>query len=263
MSSFTPELITAFYAQHLKHFHPNFIFPSRRVEHYELAYLMNPDECQVSLDDRDYKFKGDAIIFRRPGQINQSFMPYESILLTFKLEGADADSLLSGLSSIYPSHQVEGLRQVFEDIYKESLSNRPYSAIYQSAKLSELIYTLYHDTDAYRRLHSPHISNEHMLSILKYVDQTLDQPFTIAAMSQDLSLSQRHIYHLFKEHMASTPIHYINQCRLNKSKGHLANSNLPIHQIAHLCGYDNVSYFITLFGKTYGLTPAKFRQQAQ
>lgn len=262
MSAMTPHLLSAYYSQHRKKFGPNYIFPIRTTTTYELAYLINDGHCQLSLDQTLYTVKGDAIVFRRPGQVNQSFMPYDSFLLSFDVEGSDAMAMLHALPVIYQSKDIRALRQLFEDVYKESLSNRPYAHVYHTGKLIELIYTIYQDSQAYLKLHNKHITNDHLLTMLNYIDQHLDQAFTIETMSADLSLSQRHIYYLFKEHMATTPIRYINECRLNLAKGHLLNSNLPIHQIAHLCGYENPTYFITLFRKYCGTSPAKYRQSA-
>lgn len=260
MSTFNPKLLTAYYAQHKQHYSDNHVFPSRTVTTYELSYLINVDTCQVSLDNQLYHLKGDTVIYRSPGQINQSFMPYESILLRFDLDGYDDHPLIKDLPSIHQGKSIHSLRKVFEDIYKESFSNRPHASIYQSAKITEILYEISQHTDAYLSLHDAPITNPHLLTVLKYIDQSLDHPFTISSMSKDLSMSERHIYHLFKEHMTTTPIKYINECRLNLSKGLLSTSNLPVHQIASLSGYENANYFITLFRKTFNITPTKYRK---
>ena len=260
MTTFIPHLTSAYYAQHKQTYSPQHIFPMRTVTSYELAYLINDDHCKLSLDHETYDLQGDTVIFRYPGQVNQSFMPYESIILTFDIEGDIDHPLLTNLSNTHQPSNRHLLRKLFEDIYTESLSNRAFTDLYHTAKITEILYTLSQESDSYYNLHNDPITNTHLLSLLKYIDTSLDRAFTIASMSRDLSLSERHIYNLFKTHMKTTPIKYINECRLNLSKKLLLNSNLPIHQIASKSGYDNPNYYITLFHKTFHITPAKYRK---
>ena len=57
-----------------------------------------------------------------------------------------------------------------------------------------------------------------------------------------------------------TPAAYIQQVRVHVTKQYLIQTNKAIGEIAVCVGMANVPYFITLFKKKTGQTPAQFRQ---
>lgn len=57
-----------------------------------------------------------------------------------------------------------------------------------------------------------------------------------------------------------TPVEYIQQVRVNAAKKYLVQTNKAIGDIAAYVGMANAPYFITLFKKKTGQTPALFRQ---
>lgn len=67
---------------------------------------------------------------------------------------------------------------------------------------------------------------------------------------------------LFKAHLQSSPLQYVNKFRLEKSKKLLLNPLLTISEIAHECGFSSSSYFTELFHREIGTTPKKFRDKS-
>jgi two-component system response regulator YesN len=53
---------------------------------------------------------------------------------------------------------------------------------------------------------------------------------------------------------------YINQLRVNEAKRLLLSTNLPISEVAGEIGYDNISYFSTVFKKLCGVSPIEWRE---
>ena len=53
---------------------------------------------------------------------------------------------------------------------------------------------------------------------------------------------------------------YVTYLRLEHAKQLLQNSDIPVTEVAMLSGYQNVSYFIRSFKKTYGVSPLKYRK---
>ena len=54
---------------------------------------------------------------------------------------------------------------------------------------------------------------------------------------------------------------YINQLRINESKRRLLSTNFSIGRIANDVGFENISYFSTVFRKQCGMSPADWRNR--
>ena len=54
---------------------------------------------------------------------------------------------------------------------------------------------------------------------------------------------------------------YITHLRLEHAKQLLQDTDIPVTEIAMQSGYQNVSYFIRSFKKTYGVSPLKYRKK--
>ena len=52
---------------------------------------------------------------------------------------------------------------------------------------------------------------------------------------------------------------YINKIRIDEAKRLLLSTNLPVSEIAGMTGYDNISYFSTVFRKHVGMSPVDWR----
>jgi len=59
-----------------------------------------------------------------------------------------------------------------------------------------------------------------------------------------------------------TPHQYLMKARVKRGQELLAQSTVPIAQVAVLCGFSDPSHFAALFKRTMGLTPSAYRRQA-
>ena len=50
-----------------------------------------------------------------------------------------------------------------------------------------------------------------------------------------------------------------NKIRIDEAKRLLLSTNLPVSEIAGMAGYDNISYFSTVFRKHVGMSPVDWR----
>ena len=55
----------------------------------------------------------------------------------------------------------------------------------------------------------------------------------------------------------------LTEIRMKNAKQMLEDTNMQIYQISEAVGYNNTQSFIRMFKKTVGMTPGKYRQQAQ
>lgn len=96
--------------------------------------------------------------------------------------------------------------------------------------------------------------------ITKYLNENYVEDISLYTLSKNMYLSPVYISKIFKEVMGDSPINYLIQIRLSKSKELLTNSKLSIKNIAKMVGYDDPYYFSKLYKKYYGISPNKARK---
>lgn len=96
-------------------------------------------------------------------------------------------------------------------------------------------------------------------SILAFVQNNIMQDITIRSIADACACSESTVSHLFKEYTNQPVKKYINELRIKQAEKILLTTNLPIGNVASLCGFSDTNYFSTAFKKRFGLSPAKFR----
>ncbi len=103
-------------------------------------------------------------------------------------------------------------------------------------------------------------TDERIINALKYINTHINEKIKIKDIAEVCFISIDHFIRLFKKEMKTTPIHYINQKRIEKAQLLLTLSNDPVKQIAYSLSFDNISYFNKLFKYFTGFTPAEYRK---
>lgn len=99
--------------------------------------------------------------------------------------------------------------------------------------------------------------------ITEYIDQHFTEKLTLDSLASICHGSPYHMHRTFKKIKGITPVEYIQQVRVHAAKKYLIQTNKTIGDIAIRVGMTNAPYFITLFKKKTGLTPAQFRQMSK
>ena len=90
-------------------------------------------------------------------------------------------------------------------------------------------------------------------------DAADEQPLSIARVAARLGVSDRHVRRLFEAQFGVSPIQYLQTRRLHTAKQLLADTALPITQIALMSGYTSVRRFNDAFLQHYRLNPTQLR----
>lgn len=75
-------------------------------------------------------------------------------------------------------------------------------------------------------------------------------------------LTPEYLAKMFKAETGTVIKDYINQCRIDRAKELIRSSDSSISRIASEVGFDNFSYFSTVFKKLTGSSPHQFRKDA-
>ena len=97
--------------------------------------------------------------------------------------------------------------------------------------------------------------------MVSYIQQNFTGKISLREFGEQFHLSEKYISRYFKEHFHITLSQYITHLRLQHAKQLLQDTDIPVTEIAMQSGYQNVSYFIRSFKKTYGVSPLKYRKK--
>ncbi|RYF42722.1 MAG: DNA-3-methyladenine glycosylase 2 family protein [Comamonadaceae bacterium] len=83
---------------------------------------------------------------------------------------------------------------------------------------------------------------------------------TVAKLAARLGVSDRHVRRIFEAQFGVSPVQYLQTRRLLTAKQLLADTDLPITQVALVAGYASVRRFNAAFAEHYGLNPTQLRR---
>ena len=97
--------------------------------------------------------------------------------------------------------------------------------------------------------------------MVSYIQQNFTGKILLKEFGEQFHLSEKYISRYFKEHFHITISQYVMYLRLEHAKQLLQDTDIPVTEVAMQSGYQNVSYFIRSFKKTYGMSPLKYRNK--
>lgn len=104
------------------------------------------------------------------------------------------------------------------------------------------------------------MNSHYMKEILNFVQESFVQPISLEDVAAHVNLSVGYVSNYFKDKMKMSFTEYILKLRMDRAKELLAHTNEKIYRIAELTGYQNSQYFVTVFKKNTGVTPAEYRK---
>jgi AraC family transcriptional regulator of adaptative response / DNA-3-methyladenine glycosylase II len=87
------------------------------------------------------------------------------------------------------------------------------------------------------------------------------EPPSVERLAQRLGVSDRHLRRIFEAQLGVSPLQYLQTRRLLGAKQLLADTRLPVTEIALVSGFGSVRRFNAAFALHYGLSPGKLRRE--
>ncbi|CAD5782499.1 AraC family transcriptional regulator [Escherichia coli O120:H1] len=89
------------------------------------------------------------------------------------------------------------------------------------------------------------------------ISNNLSKEWTLGSMAECLFLSPSSLKRKL-QYEGATFSEICLSARMNAAAKLLRQSNMPVQKISQMCGYENYSYFITVFKKNFNITPKKY-----
>ena len=99
-----------------------------------------------------------------------------------------------------------------------------------------------------------------MRRVREYVEVHLGESINLAMLAEIAGLSMHHFAREFKHSAGITPHHYLTQKRVERAQEMLAQTDLPLSEIAYATGFSDQSHLARHFRRMLGTTPREFRR---
>lgn len=95
----------------------------------------------------------------------------------------------------------------------------------------------------------------------RFIENNFEQELNLDVLSDAQFTSKFHLLRLFKKYYGITPMQYLIDQRIEKSKEHLRNG-ITVTETCFAVGFESPSSFSTLFKNKIGIAPVEFQKRA-
>ena len=112
-----------------------------------------------------------------------------------------------------------------------------------------------------REFSSHQYGTERLKKALSYIQAHFNRRISLTELAMEANMSEGHFCRFFKQMVNKTPVDYINSFKINKAARMLEDSDIKIIDAAMEVGFDNFSYFISIFKHYMNCTPSEYRKK--
>ncbi|MFP7450111.1 AraC family transcriptional regulator [Bacillus altitudinis] len=105
-----------------------------------------------------------------------------------------------------------------------------------------------------------HDRNERMKHMLNWIHEHYHEKVLLQDIVREGQLSRSECCRYFNDILKKSPIHYVNEYRIQQSLILLQKTDLNITEIAYQVGFSSTSYFISIFKRVKNTTPLSYRK---
>lgn len=261
-------------------------FGKRQVKWYELELILWGEGYIITEGEKLSARKG-TLFFRKPGMVVQGFSPYYCYSIAFDMvfdisnkenynrfysnnSNLDPDIEIqdenfSGFNFPYSmiTNQYEKFQELFSNIHHEYIYGRKDNQIFLKSSLLQILILAYEELSSVSLLNSSsrsiRLNHSKIMETKKFIDSNIHMKFKLDNLADMVNLSPSYFCRTFKTILGEAPINYINKNKIRLVKKMLLETNKAIKEISYTCGFENDTYFFTLFKKSTGMSPSKFR----
>ncbi len=228
----------------------------------------------LTLDNRSLELRAGDIVFINSETLHSitvQFCDYECLTFdaAFLKNGNDAcDEFIENLlqhRSFLTEHPVDSeiaslCHHIFNE-FDEEKAGRPFKII----GFLQILFGLFQEKGYYtNQPTSPVHDTKKILklkAVLGLIHENYKDEITLEDMAMVTGLSRQYFCKFFKDMTKLTPVQYLLQYRMEQAVKKLRITDFPVNQIAYLCGFNDVGYFIRVFKAAYGVSPAEYRKK--
>ena len=214
-------------------------------------------------NDRDFVAKeGDIVVFNSD-VVHRIYSDTKMVFLCYIIDSDFCTANGLNLTDVYFCEHItdENLCILFKEVMKEyggQYKSKISSTRTRFALLKFMIEL--HEKYAYQVKHSEfnvnYRSYEYIKKAIEYIRLNIKEKLTLEDISGHVNVSRFHLSKEFKRLTGKTIFEFVNITRCNKADL-LLRQGVSATETAHLCGFENLSYFSRTFKKYIGKLPSE------
>ncbi|QHW32900.1 AraC family transcriptional regulator [Paenibacillus rhizovicinus] len=231
--------------------------------------LVEEGEGEFEIDGRRYVAGAGTILFYQRGLWHKELStkhPFRATYIGFtglRIGELPPDYLIGpGRDPVIELHEhMPAISRLMRECIAEHHRMEPESELAANhylgllfVKLARMVYY----GDAAERPRST--AKEAVWKAKRMMEENYGAPLTLESLAADTYLNKYHLAHLFKEIVGVSPIQFLIYCRMEAAKRYLRTTSLQVKEIAEIVGYQSEPSFYSVFMKSIGMTPRKYRE---
>jgi len=263
---------------------PDFVGVLHKHEFIEIVYIISGNATHMVGNHKYSVSKGDLCIinFDTPHAFvsdpGEEFVAYDlmfttgfvdSSLLADNFETIGSSYLFYSLFPEEYSYQPDlhlvgssfsAFGEIFNKIYFEyQAKNQGYVEIIR-AYIIELIVKMLRKIDKSEQHRISPRQEQIVQNALDYLREHYNTHITTKVLASSAFLNKNYFGKLFRDITGKPVSLFLQEIRIEEACNLLCTTDMKIHDLAFLCGYDDLKNFYTAFKKVMGVTPGVYRQ---
>ncbi len=249
---------------------------------YEICIFLSGSMLHFA-GGKPYRLSRGDVFFCRPGEFHYAIAAEDSVyeryalwvptdIFSFMPQGSYetldlfSDARLHGGNVIHLdlSREAELLRLL--DLLKNEISRHDISSLAVFCRVSELLLFISDAADLPDDTAALYAKDEHLPAmihnVIRYVRDNYATVKGIDEIADHFYMNKDYLTRVFKQHTGLTIHDYIRSVRICKSRRMLSDG-CGVTETAFACGFNSTSYFIRVFTKATGVTPAEFKRSTR
>lgn len=233
---------------------------------YEFNYYKKGHSVYI-INNEMYNIESGDVVIMPPNTLHKSihqdkstkektvFYLDRNFLSTF----LDSRMSLPVKPTIYHVSDNKRIEEIFDELYREF--NGQKHRVYLEVLVSELI-VLLQRTDKKDSAMKNESSNS-IPDILKYIKEHYNTEITLKNTAEHFYLNPSYLSRIFKEQTGFSFCEYITKLRVKEANKLLTLTDMPITEIAFICGFNSSNSFCKTYKKTMGMTALEYKKMTK
>jgi transcriptional regulator GlxA family with amidase domain len=103
--------------------------------------------------------------------------------------------------------------------------------------------------------------DQRVLKVITLMKESLHRSWCASSLAEHVNLSPSRLHQVFKEETGMPPARYFRLLRMQQARELLETSYLSVKEVMARVGVTDESHFVRDFKKTYGASPARYRER--